>query len=118
MNVLLILASVLLNSSAQVLMKKGMAQAESMSISQMLANMSFFIRNGWLWCAVGAYGLSFILWLGVLAKSPVNFAFPFLSIGYVLVALAGHFLFGEHISFVQIVGFAAICMGVVLISRN
>ena len=118
MNVPLILLSVCLNCAAQLLMKKGMAKIGEESIGYLLKNLPLFFGNVWLWLAVGVYGLSFVLWLAVLSKTPVSVAFPFLSVGYVVVVVCGHFLFGEAVSPVQIAGLILICGGVVLISRG
>lgn len=118
MNILLILSSVLLNCSAQLLIRKGMLVAGEMSMISMVHNIGSLITNIWLWGAVFAYGVSFILWLAVLAKTPVSIAFPFLSIGYVVVTICGYFFFDERISILQICGLIAICAGVILISRS
>ncbi len=117
MSIALILASVLLNSAAQILMKKGMSAFSDMDFSGMLRSVPLFLANPWLWGAVVLYGASFVLWLAVLSKTPVSVAFPFLSVGYVVVAVLGHFLFGENVSLVQMAGLFLICAGVFLVSR-
>ena len=54
----------------------------------------------------------------VLSKVEVSFAYPFLSIGYVVTAFAGYWLLGESLSVMRIVGILVICIGVYLISRG
>lgn len=118
MNVLLILSSVLLNCSAQLLIRKGMLVAGEMSMIGIAHNISSLITNVWLWFAMLCYGVSILLWMSVLSKVEVSFAYPFLSIGYVISAVVGFFFFGETLTAIRVAGIAVICIGVVLISRS
>ncbi len=118
MNILLILSSVLLNCSAQLLIRKGMLVAGEMSMISMAHNIGALVTNVWLWLAMLCYGVSILLWMSVLSKVEVSFAYPFLSIGYVISAVFGFFFFGESLSPVRIAGIVVICAGVVLISRS
>lgn len=118
MNIILILSSVLLNCSAQLLIRKGMLVAGDMSIIAMAHNVCTLVTNVWLWLAMLCYGVSILLWMSVLSKVEVSFAYPFLSIGYVISAVVGFFFFGENLSPIRIAGIIVICLGVVLISRS
>lgn len=118
MNILLILLSVLLNCAAQLLIRKGMmvvGEINASNVTQMFVPM---LTNVFLWMAMFCYALSIFLWMAVLSKVEVSYAYPFLSIGYVVAAIAGYYLFGENISLIRIVGIAVICLGVFLISRS
>ena len=64
------------------------------------------------------YAASVILWIVVLSKVEVSFAYPLLSIGYVVVALVGWRFFGESLSAIRFVGIVIICIGVYLISKS
>jgi len=52
-----------------------------------------------------------------LRKIPVSVAFPSVSLSYVVVAVAGHFLWNEPFGFTQIAGLALICGGVLVLSQ-
>lgn len=58
------------------------------------------------------------LWLFVLSKIEVSAAYPLLSIGYVITAVAGVLFLGENVSPSRIGGIILICMGLVLIGRS
>lgn len=118
MTIVSILTSVLLNCLAQLLIKKGMLAAGEMSVLTMMHSLGTLITNVWLWLAMLSYGISILLWMSVLSKTEVSFAYPFLSIGYVVSAIAGYFFFNESITAVRIAGIVIICLGVVLISRS
>ena len=119
MNIILILFSVLLNCSAQLLMRKGMlVNGEISKIGILLTSIPQMITNLYLWGAMICYAVSILVWMIVLSKVEVSYAYPFLSVGYVLSAVVGYIWFSENISPIRIVGILVICIGVVLISRS
>jgi multidrug transporter EmrE-like cation transporter len=118
MNIILILLSVLLNCAAQLLIRKGMLVEGEVGMQNMLSHLGSMITNVWLWGAMICYALSILLWMSVLSKVEVSYAYPFLSVGYVVSAIAGYALFNENLSPVRIAGIIVICIGVILISRS
>lgn len=118
MNILIIIFSVLLNCFAQVFMKNGMKSFADISLTSMFTSIPSLLLNYWLWLAMFCYGISFLLWMYVLSKCDVSYAYPFLSIGYVVVAILGYYWFNEDLTVYRICGIAVICIGVVLISRS
>ena len=54
----------------------------------------------------------------VLSKVEVSYAYPFLSIGYILATLIGYFWLAEQLSLIRVIGMIIICIGVFLISRS
>jgi multidrug transporter EmrE-like cation transporter len=69
-------------------------------------------------CGLALYGASAFLYLIALRKIPVSVAFPSVSLSYAIVAVLGHFLFGEPFGIKQIGGIALIMGGVVLINQG
>ncbi len=118
MNIILILLSVLLNCAAQLLIRKGMLIEGEVGMQNMLSHVGSMITNVWLWGAMICYALSIFLWMSVLSKVEVSYAYPFLSVGYVVSAVAGYALFNENLSPIRIAGIIVICIGVILISRS
>lgn len=117
--VIIILISVLLNCTAQLLMKKGMLMVgEVVGGKQLFSILPSMITNGYLWLSAICYIFSFGFWLIVLSRVDVSYAYPFLSIGYVIAAIAGYYLFGDSVTPVRIAGILVICIGVILISRS
>lgn len=118
MNTLMILASVLLNCLAQILMRKGMLVIGEVGVNNFTQNIVPMLTNLWLWGAMFCYAISILLWLSVLSKVEVSYAYPFLSVGYVVASVAGYFFFSENLSPIRIAGIIVICIGVFLISRS
>jgi len=64
------------------------------------------------------YGSAAFLYIIALRKIPVSVAFPSVSLSYAIVAVLGHFLFGEPFGIKQIGGIVLIMGGVLLINQT
>jgi drug/metabolite transporter (DMT)-like permease len=71
-----------------------------------------------LWYALGAYGLSVVVWLIGLSRVPVSQAYPLLSLGYVINIALAWWLLGEVPTVQRVVGIGIIIVGVVLVARS
>jgi multidrug transporter EmrE-like cation transporter len=116
----LILVGVLLNAIAQILLKKGM-----LSIGYFEFHFENFFpiikkvtNNLYILSGLTSYVISVMIWLLVLARVEVSYAYPFLSVGYVVVTVMGYFIFQESLSWMRVVGIAVIIVGVLLLSRS
>ena len=56
--------------------------------------------------------------LYVLSKVELSFAYPFLSLAYVAVAIFAYFVFREDLNGWRIAGIACICVGTILIAQS
>jgi drug/metabolite transporter (DMT)-like permease len=54
----------------------------------------------------------------VLSQVELSFAYPFLSLAYVAVAIFAYFIFREDLNGWRIAGIAFICVGTVLIAQS
>lgn len=115
----MILACVLIGTTGQLLLKYGMDQVGEFAFS--LHNLGpialKIISSPFIVLGTGCYALSLVVWLMVLSRSEVGYAYPLLSIGYVVTTVAAYFLFGESLSTLRILGIAFIILGVVCITR-
>lgn len=116
----LILLGVLLNAMAQLMLKAGtnavgvIGAGQGSWASQILAVvLQPFIAGG-----LACYVFSVAIWIVALSRVPVSIAYPMLSIGYVVNAIAAHYLFGEALSAGKLGGIAVIIVGVWIVSRS
>ncbi len=56
--------------------------------------------------------------LVVLSKVELSFAYPFLSLAYVIVTAYAFFVFGENVTLWRVAGIGAICLGTVLVAMS
>jgi len=67
---------------------------------------------------LACYVVSTFLWLFILSRKELSWAYPILASGYVLVVLASWVFFHDHMTLMRIGGLALICAGVVLVFRS
>lgn len=70
-----------------------------------------FIVSGY----ISAFCVS-VLWIFVLKKFPLNYAYSFLVLPFIFVMLGSHFIFGESFSGLQLVGSVLICGGILCVA--
>ena len=116
----LILLGVLLNAFAQLLLKAGMNQIGhfEFSLGNIIPIVVRVAGNIPIVSGLFAYVISVVVWLMVLSRVQVSFAYPMLSIGYVVNAIAAYYLFGESLSVMRVTGIFIIMAGVYLIAQN
>ena len=107
------LASVVLGTFGQIAFKYGAMQMAEQPATTLLDNLKLPIVVG-----VALYGSSTILYILALRKLELSFAYPLISIGYVLVLIASYFLFNESISWLRIGGVALILAGISLVAKS
>jgi len=116
----LIFIAVIINVAAQLLLKAGMDKLGYFNISWANVIPVAFKLMGNLFIIGGfsCYIFSAIIWLIVLSRTEVSVAYPLISIGYILNAIAAYYLFGEALTFMRIAGIVVIMIGVYLIART
>jgi drug/metabolite transporter (DMT)-like permease len=116
----LLLTGVLLNAAAQLLLKSAARTIGPMAFE--LEEVGPFTRALALapacWAAVALYGLSIVVWAASLSRVPVSQAYPLLSLGYVIMLLAGWWLLGEVPSLLRVIGVGVIIAGVTLVAAS
>jgi undecaprenyl phosphate-alpha-L-ara4N flippase subunit ArnF len=112
----LIISSILLGSAAQLLLKLGMnALPAEFDISTLPLDALAWTAGG-LVC----YALAMLLWMLALSRYELSFAYPLLSITYILVYLGAILLpaLDETISLQKTLGILLIVAGVVFVTRS
>lgn len=113
-------AGVLLNAVAQLLLKAGTNVLGVITLTRdnwsgefsRMAVEPHFIGG------VACYGVSLIVWILGLSRVPVSIAYPMLSLGYVINAVAAHYLLGESVTLTRWLGIGFIVLGVWLVARS
>ncbi|TMH88493.1 MAG: 4-amino-4-deoxy-L-arabinose transferase [Betaproteobacteria bacterium] len=105
----LILLGVLLNAAAQLLLKAG---TNAMPLGLRLAIEPHILAG------LACYVVSVVVWIIALSRVPVSIAYPMLSIGYVVNAIAARYLLGEAVTPMRLVGIGIIVLGVFIVARS
>lgn len=116
----LVLTGVLLNAAAQLLLKAGtntighfeFTAANALPVGLKLAAEPH-IAGG-----IACYVISVAVWIMALSRVEVSIAYPMLSIGYVVNALAAYYLLGESVTPARLLGIGIIILGVFIVARS
>jgi multidrug transporter EmrE-like cation transporter len=108
----LILAGVLLNAFAQIAMKKGLNAVGG--ITWEFSSLFKLGLNPWTLGCFACYAVSIVLWAGALNLVEVNYAYPFLALGFLANALMSRAILGESIPPMRWCALAFIILGVAL----
>lgn len=117
---LFILAGVLLNAGAQLLLKAGVNPLGPISVElATLVPTAARVLTQWpIVAGLGCYVLSVGVWIVALSRVDVSLAYPMLSLGYVVNAVAAWWLFGEVLGPMRCAGILLILAGVFVMSRT
>jgi multidrug transporter EmrE-like cation transporter len=113
-------AGILLNACAQLLLKAGTLRLGEVSLapSTLIPTLGHLATNLPIIAGLCLYGLSVITWIAGLSRVDVSIAYPLLSLGYVVNAIAAYFLFGEALTPQRLVAIGIILLGVYILARS
>jgi len=116
----LVMAGVLLNAAAQLLLKAGTNAIGSFEFTaaNVLPVGAKIATQPWILGGVGCYVVSVVIWILALSRTQVSIAYPMLSIGYVVNAIAAWYLFGESVTGARLGGIGLIVLGVFIVARS
>lgn len=117
----LILLSVAIAATAQLVLKHGMNQVGEIGRAQVRSPAQTILRAAQIptvWLGLALFGMSAAIWLVVLSRASLSFAYPFASITYVLILLADKFILKQEIPGLRWAGVAFIATGIILVSRT
>lgn len=106
MVVLLVLASISLGVTGQVLLKLG-AHTPVLAPGDLIGNL---LRPTTL-VALSLYVAATLLWITVLSRAPLSYAYPLLGLNYVLVVLMSAWILHEPVSVHRWIGVSVIVVG-------
>lgn len=116
----LIMTGVLLNAIAQLALKASVSDTGviSLDLQSLLSSAGTLISNLWLWVGLICYAISVVVWILALSRVDVSIAYPMLSIGYILNAVAASHLFNEPMGMGKVIGIGVIILGVYILARS
>lgn len=119
--IILVFLSVTIGIIGQYCIKAAMLKLGPLAFS----TPNDIIIGGWqimkqplIWIALPLYGAGFVIWALALSQLELSYAYPLLSISYVLVAFIALIFFNEPISLTRWAGIITIIIGIVLIGHS
>jgi drug/metabolite transporter (DMT)-like permease len=122
MLILLILVSVCLAAIAQLALKHGMNlvndELAPATFSLNGASLRVVAQQPFVLGGLFLFGLSALVWLVVLSRASLSFAYPFAALTYVLILLFDQFVLNDPVPPLRWAGVAFIGVGIFLVSQT
>jgi drug/metabolite transporter (DMT)-like permease len=125
--ILVILLSVGLAATAQLTLKYGVDRVKKegpngvttgIQLSEPVASAIRVAKEPVIWAGLALFGLSAAVWIVVLSRTPLSFAYPFAALTYVIILLFDRFFLKVAQPGLRWAGVFLIVSGIVLISRT
>ena len=115
-----ILVAVLASAIGQLVLKKGMGSMGALTLDawQLGGILARIVANPYVLLGLAIYACGTIFWLVALSRVDLSYAYPFVSLSYVVMLVASWLLLDEQISLLRIAGSAVVILGVLLISHS
>jgi drug/metabolite transporter (DMT)-like permease len=111
----LIFLSAGLNAAAQLFLRAARRSGIPFDLPPTALALDAGLRPGVI-AGIACYGVSLLLTLYVLSKADASFVYPFLGLGFVIVAVASYLLLGEPMTPRKIAGTLIIAAGIIVLA--
>ncbi len=115
-----IIATIFFGVYSQLIMRWQVSLAGSLPVDNM-GKVSFICKlllNPWVLSGVAATFLGGITWMLAMTKFEISYAYPFISLNFILVLVLGIFLFNESFTSMKLLGTFLVIVGIFFLSRN
>ena len=115
-----VFGSVLFTVYGQIVVKWQVAKAGALpaTIAERIPFLLGLILNPWILSAIFAGFCALLCWLAAMTKFELSYAYPFMSLAFVLVLILSAVFFHEPLTAAKILGVLLIIAGIVVGSRG
>lgn len=114
-SLVVLLVAVGLAALGQVLLKHGMTQAASRSKEFGRSLPTSAIGNLWVWVGLLVFGISALAWMFTLTRVPLNVAYPFNALGYLVILTASVAVLHEKANAWTVLGSLMVVSGLIVV---
>ncbi|MBI2865680.1 MAG: EamA family transporter [Chloroflexi bacterium] len=106
--------------TGELLLKHGMNNVGTFSLQPglVLSGLVRAFTNAYVLGGFSFIFLGSVFWLSVISRVPLSFAYPLLSLSYVLVVIMAWLILKENVSLTRMVGIFIIVSGVVVVGLS
>ncbi|NOU40013.1 MAG: EamA family transporter [Methylotenera sp.] len=76
------------------------------------------LLDPWVFSGIVATFLAGVSWMLAMTKFEVSYAFPYVSLNYVLILFASFFIFNEQLSIAKLIGTLIVVLGIIVIAKG
>lgn len=117
--ILFILIPVTAAAVGQMILKIGMGQVGEIKLTENLWGSAVkMATNPYVVGGLAFFGVNAFLWLVVLSKEKLSFAYPMVAFAYVVTILLSKYVLHEEIPMLRWAGLATIIVGILMIAKS
>lgn len=72
----------------------------------------------WIWLAIACTFFAGVSWMLALTRFDLSYAFPFTGVSFLVMLLAGAFMFHEHVNVARTIGTLLVMVGLIVVVRS
>jgi multidrug transporter EmrE-like cation transporter len=115
-----VLGSVLFTVYGQLVVKWQVARAGALpgALSGKIPFLIHLVLNPWIMSAMVAGFFALLCWLAAMTKFELSYAYPFMSLAFVLVLILSVVLLHEAVTVPKVLGVVLVMAGIIVASRG
>jgi multidrug transporter EmrE-like cation transporter len=114
----IVITAICFSVSGELLLKSGMNSVGILSLTNFWPTVGRILTNPKILGGFSLFGVGAVFWLAAISRVPLSWAYPMLSIGYILILLFSAIILKEQVNPLRWVGALVICAGIVLVFRS
>ena len=114
-NLLLVLSAVALAATGQLMLKHGMQLATARARGSHGSLVIAAATTPWVLLGLVVFAVSAVAWLGALSRVPLNVAYPFNALGYIVILAASVVVLHESANVLTWAGSLLVVAGLVIV---
>jgi uncharacterized membrane protein len=118
--ILLIVSTSVFDTISQLVLKSAINsfRFNTRGVFKIIQSVLRLISIPWVWFGFLASTFSLVIWLFVLSRVELNFAFSVDSMHYIFIAMASQIILKEKVGALRWLGTALIVVGIILVSLS
>ncbi|MEJ3651987.1 SMR family transporter [Actinomycetes bacterium KLBMP 9759] len=117
-NIAVLLFAVASAAGGQVLLKYGMQQAAIVAARTASSLALKAATSPWVIIGLTVFAMSAVAWMVTLSRMPLNIAYPFNALGYLVILISSVVLLGERANLWTWIGTSTVVVGLVIVVTN
>lgn len=114
-SLLLVLFAVLAAAGGQLMLKHGMQLATARARGSHGSLVIAAATTPWVLLGLVVFAVSAVAWLGALSRVPLNVAYPFNAVGYIVILTASVLVLHEHANVLTWAGSLLVVSGLIMV---
>lgn len=116
--ILFILIPVTAAAIGQMILKVGMNQVGAVKFSDGIGGVLKMFTNPYVFGGLVFFGANAFLWLIVLSREKLSFAYPMVAFAYIFTILLSKFVLHEDVPLLRWAGLSVIIVGILMIAKS